>query len=63
MKMSTLAIALLAIGLLFVSACTTGQSYNVPQQYGGGGCGAASNPLTVVENTVSAAVTGNSGGC
>lgn len=63
MKMRLLIIAILAIGLLFVSACTTGQSTNVPQQYGGGGCGAASNPVVVVKNTVSAALTGNSGGC
>lgn len=63
MKIGLLVIAALAIGLLFVSACTTGQSYNVPQQYGGGGCGAQANPLAVVENTLSAAVTGNSGGC
>ncbi len=63
MKFKALIIVLLAIGLLFVSACTTGQSYNVPQQYGGGGCGASSNPVSVVKNTLAAAVEGNGGGC
>ena len=62
-KLSILVIVALAIGLLFVSACTTGQSYNVPQQYGGGGCGASARPLGVVENTLTAAVVGNGGGC
>ena len=63
MKMRLLIIALLAIGLLFVSACTTGQSYNVPQQYGVGGCGASASPLNVLGNTLTAAVSGNNGGC
>ena len=63
MKFKALIIVLLAIGLLFVSACTTGQSYNVPQQYGGCGCGASSNPVSVVKNTLAAAVEGNGGGC
>lgn len=64
MRMATILIVILAVGLLFVSACTTGQaSYNPPQQYGGGGCGASLNPVNVLENTASAALTGNNGGC
>ncbi len=64
MRLSILIVLILAIGLLFVSACTTGQSsYNPPQQFGGGGCGASASPTGVLENTVSAALSGNNGGC
>lgn len=63
MKLGAIIVLVLAIGLLFVSACTTGQSYNVPQQYGGGGCGASSAPSGVLENTLAAAFEGNGGGC
>lgn len=66
MRFSVIVIGLLAIGLLFVSACTTGGpsgQYAAPQQYGGGGCGASASPLGVLGNTLSAAVSGNNGGC
>jgi len=46
---SLVIIALLAIGLVFVAGCTTGQAYNPPSGPVGGGCGVGA-PVDAAED-------------